>query len=66
MKVNNMGFFSDELGNQYEVLEIIEQKYINNMPLDGVIRSYKTACGVHLNKKNNSFFTVYGDPLTSI
>ena len=65
MKVNNMGFFSDELGNQYEVLEIIEQKYINNMPLDGV-RSYKTACGVHLNKKNDSFFTVDGNPLKSI
>ncbi|MDY0362972.1 MAG: hypothetical protein RBR08_16100 [Desulforegulaceae bacterium] len=61
MKINNLGLFSDNDGNTYEIIEEVEQ--IVTRPLSGApttrdgAKGYRTACGIPVNFSNGVFIT---------
>ena len=70
MKVNSLGDFVDDSGKEYEVLELIDETEHHPLGLSRSIKrdgflSYKTACGVDLNRDGDCFVTLEGRVLKS-
>ncbi|MEL0629748.1 hypothetical protein [Psychromonas aquatilis] len=62
MKINNLGLFSDALGNEYEVLEQVTQitNKPNSKPFDG-FKAYETTCGIPVNVRKDGAFVTWED-----
>ncbi|HTF96389.1 MAG TPA: hypothetical protein VL995_09675 [Cellvibrio sp.] len=62
MKINNLGIFCDDLGNEYVVIEEIQERTHKplgkpQVTLEGS-KSYRTQCGEHLNFSKGIFITL--------